>query len=93
MPDCGQHCSASDWTGNTCVLKPHATGAHVWGSRLCVSGHTVFYVDQETADMYPPCGFGGVLTAEQKTLALEAMRREAERTLERMSNRRRHRIA
>ncbi len=93
MPDCGQHCSASDWIGNTCVLKPHATGAHVWGSRLCVSGHTMFYVDQAAADMHPPCGFGGILTEAEKAQALAEMERETARTLEQMAHRRRHRTA
>ena len=68
--DCGQHCSATTWAGNVCVLKPHE-GAHVFGERACVSGLKFRYVDQETADMYPPCGFGGVMTEKERERALQ----------------------
>lgn len=93
MPDCGQHCPAADRIGNTCTLKPHAGNVHVWGTRLCVSGHTVRYVDQATADMYPPCGFGGIMTADEIAQALAEMDREADAVLDRMAQRRRHRTA
>lgn len=70
--NCGQHCTTKNEHGSNCVLKPHE-GAHVFGSLPCESGNKLRYVDQETADLYPLCGFGGVMTATEVTEAMQAM--------------------
>jgi len=73
MADCGQHCSARRWDGNACTRKPHGDRVHVWGSLPCETGNKIRYVDQEMADMYPACGFGGVMTAAEIEAALAEM--------------------
>jgi len=71
MKNCGQHCSTRDAHSNNCVLKSHE-GAHVFGSLPCESGNTRWYVNQDAADRYPPCGFGGVLFGADYALSIGA---------------------
>lgn len=60
-----------------CVRKPHDDKVHVWGSLPCETGLTFKYVDQVEADLFPVCGFGGVMSAVEIEEALAEMARGA----------------
>lgn len=55
-----------------CIYKRgHEGDVHCSGGFACETGDRHKYVDQETADMYPPCGFAGILTKDEIETALE----------------------
>ena len=78
MENCGKHCETLMTHGNLCILVRGHGGAHVSGGFPCESGLRFRYVSMEVACMYPPCGFEGIMTAEEVIASLAVMGYEGE---------------